>query len=605
MGSPVFYVRVIDSASGWPARADNALYYSEAHPERPTSVQNLTLDASSRLGAQALCGSHTTSLLGDGTQACLLAIGVTCGDGGQCAYRLKIEQEGLNSSVVTGVEDRDPTPAPPGPVLADGYTDGHVGHGEVKYYYFPVDWQNMGETMVLLNKTQIYATGENGDSKMLMNIESGVDESDHGWTTWDYPTNKGYGIQSATEHHTWPEIIEPCEQELEDQCGDGIGCALVVGVAGLTPDVMSSYRLKGFYGTNKLRLDEPVVKETDFPREGDEAFDYYWFVITDRVPGLLGSDDVGRPFEYQVSVGSEGGGDPDLFVSLMDGRSPTDRDHDFASTMTGADTIRISSADRVWTERGWEAAAGVVVVVGVRFPDAGGYTLLVTAPATAAPEVQAITVGERVEDSMDELTPSTSNADEWTELRNGTKIRSYSRVFQLYNWEHQDLQLALNMPRGQGRLMYHRTGQRDPSQNIYTAVPVNVNNSLEWVEVQQGETQTISVTASDCYGCWYFLRVEVPGLVKSSYRLTVSQTASSSGSFVHIAANDDPVDFPVVAGERDGQAKFMPDSMANVLLEVSGTGAVSVYVGLDAETVGEDDYLWSARSASAAGGETL
>ena len=49
----------------------------------------------------------------------------------------------------------------------------------------------------------------------------------------------------------------------------------------------------------------------------------------------------------------------------------------------------------------------------------------------------------------------------------------------------------------------------------------------------------------------------------------------------------------------------MLDSMDNVLLEVSGTGAVSVYVGLDPDTLGEDNHLWSARSASAQGGETL
>jgi hypothetical protein len=29
----------------------------------------------------------------------------------------------------------------------------------------------MGDSMILLNKTQIYGTGENGDSKLLMNIE--------------------------------------------------------------------------------------------------------------------------------------------------------------------------------------------------------------------------------------------------------------------------------------------------------------------------------------------------------------------------------------------------------------------------------------------------
>jgi hypothetical protein len=72
------------------------------------------------------------------------------------------------------------------------------------------------------------------------------------------------------------------------------------------------------------------------------------------------------PFEYQVSVSTNGQGNPDLFVSLLDGRSPTEGDYDLASTMQGADSVRIGSNDTFWAERGWEQQAGVVVVVGVR-----------------------------------------------------------------------------------------------------------------------------------------------------------------------------------------------------------------------------------------------
>ena len=43
MGSPVFYVRVVDETQAWPARAGKRDFASEPHPERPTSVQNLTL----------------------------------------------------------------------------------------------------------------------------------------------------------------------------------------------------------------------------------------------------------------------------------------------------------------------------------------------------------------------------------------------------------------------------------------------------------------------------------------------------------------------------------------------------------------------------------
>ena len=97
---------------------------------------------------------------------------MTCSDGKQCAYRLKIEQQGLDASVIQTSEAGPVDEVlPPGPILRDGYTNGRVSNGEIKYYYFPVNHREMGESMILLNKTQIYGTGENGDSKMLMNIE--------------------------------------------------------------------------------------------------------------------------------------------------------------------------------------------------------------------------------------------------------------------------------------------------------------------------------------------------------------------------------------------------------------------------------------------------
>ena len=109
--------------------------------------------------------------------------------------------------------------------------------------------------MVLLNKTQIYGTRKNGDSKMLMNIQAGITDPKNGYKTWAYPTDRRRGSESTTGQNTWPEIIEPCQEEMGLQCGDAEGCTLVVGVVGLTTNKFSSYRLKGFYGTNKLKLD--------------------------------------------------------------------------------------------------------------------------------------------------------------------------------------------------------------------------------------------------------------------------------------------------------------------------------------------------------------
>jgi hypothetical protein len=82
-----------------------------------------------------------------------------------------ITQKGVNSSVVmTSKVGNDFVPQPPGPIITN-YTNGQVLAGQIKYYYFPIDVKQLDkETMILLNKTQIYGTGRNGDSKLMMNI---------------------------------------------------------------------------------------------------------------------------------------------------------------------------------------------------------------------------------------------------------------------------------------------------------------------------------------------------------------------------------------------------------------------------------------------------
>lgn len=100
--------------------------------------------------------------------------------------------------------------------------------------------------------------------------------------------------------------------------------------------------------------------------------DYYWYIINDTV------FDANITFDYQFSVGSETGGDPDLYVTVYDGRWPTEHDWDFSSKMYGADTVRITSDDLFWAQQGYNTSAGVVVMVGVKFTEVGNYTLMLT-----------------------------------------------------------------------------------------------------------------------------------------------------------------------------------------------------------------------------------
>ena len=90
-------------------------------------------------------------------------------------------------------------------------------------------------------------------------------------------------------------MFEVCEEKLRQQCEGATGCALLVGVVGQS-NTLASYRLKGFYGRNKLYLDTP--RRVSSTRTGGH-FDYYWFVINDAAL------DSSATFSYQVSVGTD------------------------------------------------------------------------------------------------------------------------------------------------------------------------------------------------------------------------------------------------------------------------------------------------------------
>ena len=134
---------------------------------------------------------------------------------------------------------------------------------------------------------------------------------------------------------------------------------MLVGVVGNSDNLVSDYRLRGYYGTNKLVLNHPIKV---LGNAAQQEWYYYWFVITDNVA----DQSKNAAFDYHISVGTAPGGNPDLYVTLMDGRYPTETDYDLASQQEGASAVTISSKDKMWKEKGWNTRAGVMVVVGVK-----------------------------------------------------------------------------------------------------------------------------------------------------------------------------------------------------------------------------------------------
>ena len=112
------------------------------------------------------------------------------------------------------------TPVPPGPILTQEYVNGHVEFNTTKYYQFPVSKVDYGNSLIILNKTQIFGSSANGDSRMLVNLQNDTSKDLDGanYTKWIYPTDKRAGAITATKNNTWPEIIEPCEEIMTELC---------------------------------------------------------------------------------------------------------------------------------------------------------------------------------------------------------------------------------------------------------------------------------------------------------------------------------------------------------------------------------------------------
>jgi hypothetical protein len=158
----------------------------------------------------------------------------------------------------------------------------------------------MGESLIIVNKTQIYGTGENGDIEVLFNIQDNILNTNgnaFNYTEWRYPNTYQKDTYSMTGAIHDPEVIEICQEVMYEKCPSSLsnGCGFIVGVVGKgadqypvleptghTPeDRLSSFRIKGFYGHNKLKVDMPVITSPESYEINGAFYDYFWFSIND------------------------------------------------------------------------------------------------------------------------------------------------------------------------------------------------------------------------------------------------------------------------------------------------------------------------------------
>ena len=103
-------------------------------------------------------------------------IAVTCREvvNKQCAYRLKIEQEGFDSSknyTANAASEDGFIPPPPQSIITQDYMNGQISvNNQINYFFMPVNYTSKREVMILLNKTKMSNTVKNADSKMMVNI---------------------------------------------------------------------------------------------------------------------------------------------------------------------------------------------------------------------------------------------------------------------------------------------------------------------------------------------------------------------------------------------------------------------------------------------------
>ena len=131
---------------------------------------------------------------------------------------------------------------------------------------------------------------------------------------WTLPTPNNSMAYSQNNQSNQPEIIESCAKTINSWCNyqGKTNCSLIFTIFGLTPNISSFYRIRAFNGTNKLYSNTPV--KANLSKKGDVQ--YFWFVTTAAIKFTI--------WKYDIGLGIQStDDDADLYISVMDGRSPT------------------------------------------------------------------------------------------------------------------------------------------------------------------------------------------------------------------------------------------------------------------------------------------
>jgi len=124
--------------------------------------------------------------------------------------------------------------------------------------------------------------------------------------------------------------------------------------------------------------------------------------------------------------------DVDLYVSVKDGRYPTEDDYDFKSDNLGADDVIIRSNDSFWRKNAYNLTNGVVFIVGVKaVRERSNFTIMMIGPNRLEVPFTTLRTGQTVQNRV--TVPAR---------------QVVSHYFQWFNWEQKDFRINLDVISG-------------------------------------------------------------------------------------------------------------------------------------------------------------
>jgi len=453
-----------------------------------------------------------------GRELCGIYIGIECSEGEfMCAYKLELTlleyteyfSFGDKNSLTEQQKIQVQVP-PPRYVPRDvDYVDAVVKAGEEMQFYYPFIPEEAGDILILVNKTG--PIHSNGDSSLAMNVQADATQA---YTNWTLPYHNAATARSRTFDPVQPEMIDADKDKLQQACdvaNSGPDCAILFSVRGETDYLDSHFRVKVFNGTNRLYPFEPIQDSLQLA----DTYKYYWFVstaamaATPEIPNWL----------HEIGVGIQTPGmDVDMYVSIMDGRFPTEDDYDYKSVNLGSDWVTISSNDtklRNENQHSWNPRVGMVVVVGVkaRFNGASAYSVTLRGPNPSFYDFETMLTDQEKRITVPENPLRSKDNPEWF-------------VFKWYNWNHEDFEFGCkmyqarnNVRKGAADFFLNAIGETSFEENAISGLPLSAANSMwfTYLDIEDGDDQdSVTIYKYDtevypqfCYNCWYYLTVKI------------------------------------------------------------------------------------------------